>query len=277
MDTLGPYPLNTIVTGDAAEVLAQLPAECIDLTVTSPPYDGLRKYNGYVFDFEAIAGQLVRATKPGGVIVWVVADQTVDGSETGTSFRQALFFMDLGMKLHDTMIFMPSGVGAKGSHYAYWQAFEYMFVFSKGQPNTVNRIRDKANTTAGDRRGSSRKYNAINSRISHGYTISELGVRTNVWVYKVGNTSGDDQTDHPAPFPEALARDHILSWSNAGDVVLDPFMGSGTTGKMAKELGRPFLGIDISAEYAEIARKRIAATNPPLFTLPPQQLALPGD
>jgi len=263
----------TLYTGDCAAVMATFEPDSIDLTVTSPPYDNLRKYNGYHFDFEAIAAQLWRVTKPGGVVVWVVADATINGSETGTSFRQALYFMGLGFNLHDTMIFEAPATGAKGSNLAYWQAYEFMFVFSKGKPLIVNRIADKPNARYG-----ASQYKSIGGRSVNKYgrksgelvTVAEYGYRTNVWRYATGN-NGNDPGEHPAPFPEALARDHIISWSNPGDVVLDPMCGSGTTGKQAVLLGRQFIGIDISAEYIEgIARPRIEkaqlqARQEPLF------------
>ncbi len=255
--------------GDCAAVMArELPDGSIDLTVTSPPYDNLRQYNGYTFDFEAIAAQLWRVTKPGGVVVWVVADATINGSETGTSFRQALYFMGLGFNLHDTMIYEVAGTGAKGSHAAYWQAFEYMFVLAKGTPATVNRIADQKNVTIGLLGGGRYRENG-NGEKPH--ATQPIGIRTNIWRYLTGFMDDSDKTGHPAPFPEALARDHIVSWSNPGDTVLDPFVGSGTTGKMAVLTGRHFIGIDISAEYVDMARRRIEAAQQqiPLFEVLP--------
>ena len=251
---------NVIICGEAASVMAGFPAECIDLTVTSPPYDSLREYQGYVFDFEAIAQQLYRVTKPGGVVVWVVGDATVNGSETGTSFKQALRFKEIGFNLHDTMIYGKKAVGACGSHEAYWQAFEFMFVFSKGKIATVNRIADMRNLTAGSERGSSPKQEMVGTRLikKSGIKIKEFGVRTNIWFYDVGFATGDDKTDHPAPFPEQLTADHIRSWSNEGDVVLDCFMGSGTVAKAARILGRKYIGIDISQTYCDIATERLS-------------------
>lgn len=245
--------------GDCALLMAELPADSIDLTVTSPPYDNLRKYNGYVFDFEAIARQLYRVTKQGGVVVWVVGDATINGSETGTSFRQALYFKECGFNLHDTMIYKKPGGGAVGSVNAYWQAFEYMFVLAKGKPATINLLKDKKNGRVGALATSGKKSIERGTRLQPigGKVVQEYGYRENVWEILPGN-NGDDATDHPAPFPEALARDHILSWSNPGDTVLDPMCGSGTTGKMAVKLQRNFIGYDISAEYIEISRKRIA-------------------
>ena len=241
-------------TGDCADVMREQIADgAIDLTVTSPPYDNLRKYNGYVFDFERIAAELWRVTKLGGVVVWVVADATINGSETGTSFRQALHFMGLGFNLHDTMIYESWGTGAKGSNYAYWQAHEFMFVLSKGRPNTVNRIADIPNKYAGRITTGERRLVNGEKKPKKQRRIREIGYRTNVWKIRA-----DKYDIHPAPFPEKLARDHIISWSNPDDVVLDPMCGSGTTGKQAVLLGRDFIGIDISAEYIEgIARPRI--------------------
>ena len=256
---------NEIICGDNAKVLASFPDGCIDLTVTSPPYDNLRTYNGFTWDFDSLAAQLYRVTKPGGVVVWVVADATINGSESGTSFRQALYFLGCGFNLHDTMIyekinFIPL------THNRYEQAFEYMFVFSKGAVVTFNPMKDAT-------LGNGSKYNL--SRKGYSATIKEGAqrrrdedvvtkaekIKRNIFSY----TLGGDRLGHPAPFPESLARDHILSWSNPGDLVLDPFIGSGTTAKMARETGRDFIGIDISEEYCTLARRRVAAANIPLF------------
>ena len=248
-------PVNQIICGDNVETLRGFPDDCVDLTVTSPPYDNLRTYGGHSWDFEGVAQQLWRVTKPGGVVVWVVADATIDGSETGTSFRQALRFMEIGFRLHDTMIYQQSGTGAKGSNLAYWQSFEFMFVFSEGRPKAVTRLRDKKNVKAGCITGSSPKMDAIGSRMERGCReVPDFGIRENIWQYPAHEGDG---TQHPAPFPEALARDHILSWSNEGDIVLDPFSGSGTTAKMAKLMGRRYIGIEVNPEYCEIAEERL--------------------
>jgi DNA modification methylase len=250
--------MKTVYCGDSAVVLKTFPDCCIDMVCTSPPYDNLREYKGYEFDFEVIAKELYRVMKPGGVMVWVVGDATISGSETGTSFRQALYFKEIGFNLHDTMIYRVSGTGAKGSNYAYFQGFEYMFVFCKGKIKTFNPIADHKNKTAGRKKNNNGDKNK--TRMGE-YTIRAYSKRDNVWVYAVGGSG----VDHPAPFPEALARDHILSWSNPGDLVLDCFAGSGTTLKMAKMLSREYIGIEISPEYVSIIEKRLLATNVPLF------------
>ncbi len=248
----------TLYCGDCAQVMAErIPDGSIDLTVTSPPYDNLRKYNGYTFDFEAIAAQLWRVTKPGGVVVWVVGDATVNGSETGTSFRQALHFMGLGFNLHDTMIYRKTNP-IPLTHNRYEQEYEYMFVFSKGKPSRWNPL-TKRNWGAGQKCDWSAR--AVESgaarRSREEITITKReSYKGNIWEYVIAL---DQIGNHPAPFPEALARDHIVSWSNPGDVVLDPFVGSGTTGKMAVLTERRFIGIDISDEYVDIACKRIEA------------------
>ena len=255
--------------GDNVTELRAMPDECIDLTVTSPPYDNLRNYGGHTWDFENLARELYRVTKRGGVVVWVVADATIKGSETGTSFRQALYFMECGFNLHDTMIYRVNGVGAKGSNLAYWQEFEYMFILSKGRANTLNLLRDRKNKQSvnfSKGRNTKRSGESVNPTI---VAPNEFSKRGNVWTYNVGFTSGDSSTSHPAPFPEALARDHILSWSNEGDTVLDPFAGSGTTLKMAAMLKRNAIGIEIHAPYIEIIKARLAkyetAQTAPLF------------
>jgi site-specific DNA-methyltransferase (adenine-specific) len=259
--------LDKILCGHNVDVLAGFPDACIDLTVTSPPYDNLRNYNGYIFDFEGVAKQLYRATKQGGVVVWVVGDATINGSETGTSFRQALYFMECGFNLHDTMIYRKINY-IQLTHNRYEQAFEYMFVFSKGAPTVFNPLKEET-------KGNGNKYNL--SRKGYSATIKEGAQRrrdqnvvtkpyktkSNIFSYTLGSV----RTNHPAPFPEALARDHILSWSNPGDLVLDPFVGSGTTCKMAKETGRHWIGIDVSEEYCKLAEKRVMGANVPLFTM----------
>ena len=251
--------MNQIIHGDCVDVMATFPDDYIDLTVTSPPYDNLRDYNGYDFDFEGIAKQLYRVTKDGGVVVWVVGDATVKGSETGTSFRQALYFKDIGFNLHDTMIYRKTGTGACGSRSAYWQAFEYMFVFTKGKITTVNLLADRKNTSVGVTSNFGRFDKQGKQKDSKKRVNPEYSIRQNVWdIHPFASNLNDSRFKHPARFPEQLANDHIISWSNEGDLILDPMCGSGTTCKMAIVNNRNYIGIDISEEYCEIARKRIA-------------------
>ncbi len=252
---------DVIICGDNCEVMRTMPSESIDLVVTSPPYDNLRTYGGHPWDFEGVAQELWRLIKPGGVVVWVVNDATVNGSETGTSFRQALRFMEIGFRLHDTMIYAKKGISFPESN-RYYPCFEYMFVFSNGQPSCVNLISDKPNTQYGLMQKSrcERNPNGSIRRPNRTHITKEHSVRHNVWFYDTGymKTSKDQSAfGHPAIFPEALARDHILSWSNEGDIVLDPFSGSGTTAKMAKHNGRKYIGIEVNPEYVEISFKRL--------------------
>ena len=247
--------INKIYCMDCVEGMKLLPNECIDLTVTSPPYDNLRTYKGFTWDFESVAKELYRVTKQGGVVVWIVGDATVKGSETGTSFKQALYFKEMGFNLHDTMIWKKTNP-IPLTHNRYEQHFEYMFVFSKGSPKTFNPIKIPCATKGQirNRKNSNKEEgSAVRNRNEVTVTKSEK-IKGNVWEMPVSNT----KYNHPAIFPEQLAQDHILSWSNEGDLVLDPFMGSGTTAKMALLNGRNYIGIDISEEYCEIARKRIA-------------------
>lgn len=253
----------TIYHGDNVETMSTFPSDSIDLTVTSPPYGTLRTYGGHSWDFEGVAQQLWRVTKPGGVVVWVVADQTIDGSETGTSFRQALRFKEIGFRLHDTMIWDKPWCqyGDTASRYA--GTWEYMFVFSKGSPSIVNILRDRKNETAGSVKATrtDRRVSGNGLRVSRGkpHVTHKYGPRKAIWIYAQGSETLQSRGEsHPAIFPEALARDHILSWSNEGDTVLDPFMGSGTTCKMAKHNGRRAIGIEIEEKYCEIAVKRLA-------------------
>ena len=245
--------LNKIYNESNIETMAKMPDNFIDLTVTSPPYDGLRTYNGYSFPFEDIAKELFRVTKEGGVVVWVVGDATVKGSESGTSFKQALYFKEIGFNLHDTMIFKKHSVGACGSNYAYWQAFEYMFILTKGKIKTVNRIKDVLNKDFGKKRRKGKSHRSERD----GIIIGEKSVRQNVWEYKTGITANEDINEHPAVFPEQLANDHIISWSNENDLVYDPFMGSGTTAKMCILSNRNWIGSELSSEYCNIIEERI--------------------
>ena len=247
--------LNTIYNENCLDTMKRMPDNFIDLTVTSPPYDNLRTYKGFVFPFEEIARQLYRVTKVGGVIVWVVGDATIKGSETGTSFRQALFFMDCGFRLHDTMIYHKSTPPL--THNRYEQHFEYMFVFSKGKPNVFNPILEnkiyrRINVTSFGREKDGSF--DIGSR-----SESTTKIKSNVWkVFAGGGASDRIASKHPAIFPEQLANDHIISWSNEGNLVFDPFMGSGTTAKMAILNKRNYIGSEISAEYCEIIQKRLS-------------------
>ena len=252
-----------LINDDALIALTKLEENSIDLTVTSPPYDNLRTYNGNNAQWgepvwKSIIEELYTVTKEGGVVVWVVGDATIKGSETGTSFKQALWAMECGFKLHDTMIWNKEFIVPKPSN-RYENSMEYMFVFSKGKPKTVSLIKDKLNKGFG-RKITGNKKNELGESIKlhgacNGKTVAEFGTRHNVWL--LDTARGRKEYSHPAPFPEKLAHDHILSWSNEGDTVLDCFMGSGTTGKMAKQLGRNFIGIELDETYYNIAKERI--------------------
>ncbi len=246
--------------GDCLERMKEIPDSSIDLTVTSPPYDNLRTYNGTLNDWtpekwQAIIRELFRVTKQGGVVVWIVGDATINGSETGTSFRQALYAMDCGFRLHDTMIYQKSTPPL--SHNRYEQNFEYMFIFSKGKPKTFNGIRESREYM--DKRKNKAFGKNKDDSIDYGFSSKrETRLKRNVWKIFAGGGSSDAMASrHPAPFPEKLANDHIISWSNEGDTVLDCFMGSGTTGKMAILEGRRFIGIEREPNYFQIAQNRI--------------------
>lgn len=245
--------------GDCLELMKDIPDKSIDLTVTSPPYDDLRNYNS-IIDFKKVAKELYRITKQGGVVVWVVGDKVEKGSKTLTSYKQALLFKEIGFNVYDVIIYKKTSPSAPHKN-RYFNSFEYMFIFSKGKPKTVNLLKDRRNKYAGTYSG------VVTKREQDGTLttkekklINEYGIRTNIWSYAVGNnksTTDKIAFQHPAIFPEKLAEDHILSWSNEGDIVLDLFMGSGTTGKMCKLLKRSFIGIELDENYFEIAKQRI--------------------
>jgi site-specific DNA-methyltransferase (adenine-specific) len=250
--------VNNIYNENCLDTMAKMPDNFVDLTVTSPPYDDLRTYNGYSFDFESIAKELYRVTKDGGTVVWVVGDATKEGSETLTSFRHALFFKDCGFNV-ETMIWNKNGFTAVGAlKYRYGQVFEYMFILTKDKSKTFNPIKDRVNKQAGKiQAGTFRQTNGeTKKKATNGYITPYYGIRFNVWDVMPENSSKN--RFHPAQFPEQLANDHIISWSNENDIVYDPFMGSGTTAKMAIVNNRNYIGSEISAEYVEIIKKRIS-------------------
>jgi DNA modification methylase len=275
--------LNKLYNEDCLITMSKMENECVDLTITSPPYDDLRTYNshlsgnktefnGYSFPFEKIASELFRITKKGGVVVWVVGDATNKGSETGTSFRQALYFKECGFDLYDTMIYQKTGTPFPQKT-RYNQTFEYMFVFSKGKPNNFNPIMKK-NATAGAVRNS-RKFRNVDGEMIPGFNgkpVNEYGIENNIWLIKNGmNKSTKDLVafEHPAIFPEELVAKHLITWTKENDVIYDPFMGSGTTAKLSLQLGRKWIGSELDESYSNICNKRIDGIeyNPSIYNL----------
>ena len=251
------YPddyINKVLCGNCLELMKNIPDNTVDLTVTSPPYDTLRDYKGYTFNFESIAKELFRITKEGGVVVWVVGDATIKGSETGTSFRQALFFMECGFNLHDTMIWQKTNPMPKVKTKRYFDVFEYMFIFSKGQPKTFNPILVDCKFGGKTYNSTTKNMGGENGRTKKNFILNSQRNKNNIWELAVAQ----NKTSHPAVFPEKLSEDHILSWSNKGDLILDPMCGSGTTLKMAKMNKRNFIGMDCSEEYCKIAKQRLS-------------------
>ena len=251
--------LNQILCGDCVDLMKRIPNDSIDLILTSPPYDDLRDYKGYHFDFQAISREILRIIKPTGVVVWVIGDRIVKGNRTLTSFKQALAFQDIGFKVHDVMIYRKRNTPFMRSN-AYTSCYEFMLILTKGKPGTFNPIYEKS---AGNQchimRGNKGK-DGVYKVIKQGQ-LKENKVRSNIWEYAVGlygTTSDKIAFKHPAVFPENLAKDHILSWTNENDIVLDPMCGSGTTCKMAKLTNRNFIGMDISEEYCRIAQERVS-------------------
>ena len=252
--------INTITQGDCLDVMNKFESDVIDLVITSPPYDNLRNYKGFSFPFESIALELFRIVKVGGVIVWVVGDATLNGSESGTSFKQALFFKEVGFNLHDTMIFRKKNPIPQIYRNRYNNEFEYMFILSKGQVSKHNPIMVDCLHAGLKLNGTTyknySKHEQIRGKMAN--PVQKQKIRGNIWDYVVGKILEDQEAKgHPAPFPCELVRDHIFSWSNEGDIILDPMCGSGTTCKVAHQLGRNYIGIDISQEYCNIAISRV--------------------
>ena len=263
--------VNKLYNEDCLLTMVNMDDNSVDMVLTSPPYDDLRtynkhltgnrtEYNGYSFPFEQIAQELFRVVKKGGVVIWVVGDATNKGSETGTSFRQALYFKECGFDLYDTMIYQKTGTPFPQKD-RYNQIFEYMFVFSKGKPNTFNPIMKK-NVTAGAVRHSRKFRNADGDMVEgfNGKPINEYGVDNNVWIMRNGmykSTKDIVAFEHPAIFPEELAVRHVVSWTKENDLIYDPFMGSGTSAKAAIQLKRNWIGSEIDKGYCNVCEKRL--------------------
>ncbi|MCX6706124.1 MAG: site-specific DNA-methyltransferase [Candidatus Woesebacteria bacterium] len=253
----GKVKLNNIYRSDCVEFMKSMDENFVDLTVTSPPYDELRNYKGYSFDFENIAKQLFRVTKKGGIVIWVVGDKIKNGNKTLTSFKQALYFQQIGFNVHDVMIYRKKNTPFMRSN-AYTNCFEFMFVLSKNSPKTFNALKVKTVRQGKEMLPFNKGADGINRKVL-GELKSEKTM-TNIWEYAVGfggSTSDKFAFDHPAIFPEKLAEDHILSWTNNNDLVFDPMCGSGTTCKMAKKNSRNYIGCDISEDYVNLAKKRL--------------------
>lgn len=256
---------NSLIVGDCAEIMAQWPNGCIDLTVTSPPYDNLRDYEGYKFPFEAIASELLRVTKQGGVVVWVVGDR-INGGRSLTSFRQAIHFQEIGFIVHDVMIYQKKNTPFMRSN-AYTNAYELMLILTKGKPEVFNPLKVPTARYGYEMLVHNKGPDGVNKKTRG--KLNKEKTRTNIWAYAVGlgGTTRDRVAfEHPAVFPEKLAEDHILSWTDPGDLVLDPMCGSGTTCKMASANGRKYIGIDIAADYIAIAEQRVSLAQQQLLT-----------
>lgn len=249
--------LDKIYRSDCIEFMKSMDESSIDLTVTSPPYDELRDYKGYSFDFENIAKQLFRVTKKGGIVVWVVGDKIKKGNKTLTSFKQALYFQQVGFNVHDVMIYRKKNTPFMRSN-AYTNCFEFMFVLSKDSPKTFTPLKVKTVRQGKEMLPFNKGADGVNKKIMG--ELKPEKTMTNIWDYAVGfggSTSDRLAFDHPAIFPEKLAEDHILSWSKEGEIVFDPMCGSGTTCKMAKKNNRHYIGCDISEDYVKLAKKRL--------------------
>ena len=260
--------INTYYNEDCLDTMKKMPDNFIDLVITSPPYDDLRTYDGYSFDFQNIAKSLYRILKEGGVIVWIISDQTKDCNESGTSFRQVLYFKEIGFNLFDTMIWHKNNnMGPKNRYYEH---FEYMFILSKNKPKTINLIQDRINKKEDKKHYHQRRQvdGSLETNKQNNWIVGRYGKRGNIWYYPIGymsKTSEKIAYEHPAIFPEKLVRDHIISWSNEGDLVYDPFSGSGTTLIVARDFKRNYVGSEISSKYCEIIEQRLNPEQTRLF------------
>lgn len=254
---VGEFELNNIYNIDCLVGMQKLPSDCVDLVVTSPPYDNMRNYKGYSFDYKGIAKELFRVVKKGGVVVWVVGDKIINGDRTLTSFKQCLYFQEVGFKVHDVMIYQKKNTPFMRSN-AYTNCYEFMFVLSKEKVTTFNPLKTKTARSGLEKLVANKKADGVNNKVVA--ELKEEKTLTNIWSYAVGlggSTNDRIAFQHTAIFPEKLAQDHILSWTNEGDLVFDPMSGSGTTCKMAKLNKRNYLGMEISKEYTDLSIKRL--------------------
>lgn len=252
-----PIQINELYIANCVDFMRQLEANYIDLTVTSPPYDNLRDYKGFSFEFRDIAKELYRITKKGGIVVWVVGDKIKNGNRSLTSFKQALYFQELGFNVHDVMIYRKKNTPFMRSN-AYTNCYEFMYVFSKDRVKTFHPLKEKTVRNGIEPLPHNKGADGVNKKIFK--ELKREKSRTNIWEYAVGlggTTSDRIAFKHTAVFPEKLAEDHILTWTNPGDLVFDPMVGSGTTCKMALKNNRIYLGCDISEEYIQIANERL--------------------
>jgi site-specific DNA-methyltransferase (adenine-specific) len=256
------FELNKIYCGNSSEVLKQIiPDNTIDLTITSPPYSNLRHYNNSLTDntwnfsiFKTIGDELFRVTKNGGVVVWIVNDKTENGSKSLVSFKQAIYFQEIGFNINDVMIWEKTNYMPVVKQPRYTDCFEYMFILSKGKPKTFNPIMIPCKCAGQEYHSTTKNIGGENGRTYKEFNINKEKIKPNIWEFAVAQ----NKTSHPAVFPENLIIDHIKTWSNEGDVVLDPFIGSGTTAIAAKKLKRKYIGIDINPEYCQLTEERLA-------------------
>ena len=230
----------------------------IDAIITSPPYDNLRDYHNsciWNFDkFKEIANLFLEILKDGGVVVWVVNDKIEKGSKTLTSFKQALYFKEIGFNIDDVMIWEKKNPMPQVKQPRYNQVFEYMFVLSKGKPKIFNPIMVDCKSAGLEYKSTAKKISTGESqRVYKEFTINKKKVDSNIWRIAVAQ----NKTKHTAVFPLEIPLRHIKTWTNVGDIILDPFIGSGTTGVACKELNREFIGIEIVEDYFKIAKERI--------------------
>lgn len=240
-----------LLNGDCIKVLDTIPECSVDLIVTSPPYDDLREYNS-VIDYDALIPKLYKVLKDGGVVVWNVNDRVKDGTKTLSSFKQALMFKEKGFLVNDVMIWEKTNPIPQVKQPRYDQCFEYMFIFSKGRPKTFNPIMVRC-SHAGEHSDSCKTLTPDVSRTKKDIIINDFKKDRNIWKFNVAN----NKTKHPAVFPIELPLRHIKTWTNENDVVLDPFMGSGTTGLASLSLNRSFIGIELDEEYFNISKERV--------------------
>jgi DNA modification methylase len=258
---LGSFVINKTHCAESSVALKKLPDNCIDIVVTSPPYDRIRDYNGFECNLHNIGEQLSRVLKDGGIIVMVIQDQTKDFGKSLTTFRTILDWCDnFNLKLFETVIYKKHG--AEG---AWWTKrfrvdHEYIPVFLKGKrPAYFTKEHLKIPS-----KHAGKTMTGCATRLTNGSTLKSKKLKINptkcrgtIWDYVTCGDGGKLKHEHPATFPDKIPVDFIETFCPPGGIVLDPFMGSGTTALAALNLGRNFLGFDISNEYVSLANKRV--------------------
>lgn len=246
---------------ECVEGMEMLPDDCVDLVVTSPPYDAVRKYNGFAFDLHQTGAQIHRVLKDGGIAAMVIQDQTKDFGKSLTSFRTIIDWCDsFGFKLFECVIYRKNGSEGAWWKHRFRVDHEYIPLFLKGdRPAYFDkqplRVPSKHGGKVMSGSGNRRTDGATNGTVRR--EINATKCRGTIWNYLMAGDKNPLKRKHPAVFPDAIPSDLIQCFCPPGGIVLDPFIGSGSTAVQALKHERHFIGFDISQEYCDLCNQRL--------------------